>query len=115
MVNVRTDFVKDVKTLLSHIKIRKIKTMVIYEKELRVYIRTNALMKVYAVLATEDPKPTWELEFQLKGENDRALFVTSLNKPRQFPNLNSLVKVLQELCPDVDDIVLGIKKPPERA
>ncbi len=83
--------------------------MVIYERELRVYAKTNSIIKVFAVMTDTKEKPKWELEFQLKGEEERALLVTSLSKPRQFPQLNYMVELLNEWCPGLENITLGIK------
>lgn len=81
--------------------------MVVYERELKVYAKTNAITKVIAVMA-DDEKPYWVLEFQFKGEEERAVLVTSLNKPRQFKRLNYMVSLIQEWCPKLDNIILEL-------
>ncbi|WP_020211021.1 hypothetical protein [Gilvimarinus chinensis] len=86
------------------------KRMVIYERELRTYAKTNMIAKVYAVRTGDPNKPKWELEFKLKGGEENALLVTSLNKPRQFKQLNYMVEFLNDLCPDLSDLVLGLIK-----
>lgn len=82
--------------------------MVIYERELRVYAKTNSILRVWAIRTGKQDKPTWELEFRLKGEDENAVLVTSLNKPRRFKQVNYLVEYLNELCPTLDEITLGI-------
>ena len=84
------------------------KYMVIYERELRVYAKTNSIREVYAIMTGTDEKPKWELEFHLKGEDERALLVTSKHKPRQFPKLNYMVLLLKDWCPNLDEIKLGV-------
>ena len=82
--------------------------MVIYERELKLYSKTNSIVKVFAVKRGSKDKPKWELEFQIKGETERALLVTSLNKARQFPRLNQMVEMLLDWCPDVENVNLGL-------
>ena len=84
------------------------RNMVIYERELLVYSKTNHIVKVFAVKRGTEEKPKWELEFQLKGENERALLVSSLNKPRQFPRLNNMVEMVKAWCPNIEDLSLGL-------
>lgn len=85
------------------------KRMVIYERELRVYAKTHMISKVMAVRTGDINKPKWELEFRLKGGDESALLVTSLNKPRQFKQLNYMVELLNDLCPDLEEVALSIK------
>ena len=82
--------------------------MVIQEKELLVYAKTNHIVKIFAVLRGDNTKPKWELEFQIKGEKELALLVTSLNKPRQFPRLNNMVELLKTWCPYIENISLDL-------
>jgi hypothetical protein len=83
--------------------------MIIQEKELKVYGRTNSIAKVHAMKISDGKDAKWQLEFQFKGEKERALFVTSLNQPRLFKSVNTLVDLLQEWCPFVEYISLGIR------
>lgn len=83
-------------------------SMVIQQQQLLVYSKTNHIVKIFAVMRGTNEKPKWELEFQLKGEKERALLVTSLNKPRQFPRLNNMVELVKEWCPYIESIVLDI-------
>lgn len=83
--------------------------MVITQQELSVYSKTNHIVKIFAVMNGSKEKPIWELWFQIKGEKNKALLVTSLNKPRKFPRLNNMVLFVQGICPDVEDICLNIK------
>lgn len=83
-------------------------SMVIQQQQLLVYSKTNHIVKIFAVMRGTNEKPKWELEFQLKGEKERALLVTSLNKPRQFPRLNNMVELVKEWCPYIENIVLDI-------
>lgn len=82
--------------------------MVIQEKELLVYAKTNHITKVFAVLRDYKDKPKWELEFQIKGEKEMALLVTSLNKPRQFPRLNHMVEQVNIWCPYIKSLCLDL-------
>jgi len=84
--------------------------MVIYERELRVYSKTNSIVKVFAILKDSENKPKWELEFQIKGEQERALLVTSLNKPRQFPKLNYMVELVKDWCPNIESLILELQE-----
>jgi len=94
---------------LAYLQIENGQKMIIHERELLVYARTNHIGKVFAVMRGKKEKPKWELEFQIKGEKERAILVSSLNKPRQFPRLNNMVEMLQNWCPDIDVITLSIK------
>ena len=86
--------------------------MVIYERELKLYGQTGAIQKVLAVMPeSKSDKASWELHFVIKGiskEEDNVL-VTSLGKPRQFKNLNHMVELLKEWCPNVSSIDLNIQ------
>lgn len=82
--------------------------MIIQERELLVYAKTNHIGKIFALVKGEENKPYWILEFQIKGESERALLVTSLNKPRPFPRLNSMVSMVKNWCPDIENIILEI-------
>lgn len=84
-------------------------SMVITQQELLVYSKTNHILKVFAVMRGSEDKPKWELEFQIKGEKDRAVLVTSLNTPRQFPRLNNMVGLINNWCPEIENICLDIK------
>jgi len=82
--------------------------MLLQQKQLLVYSKTNHIVKIFAVKRGTEDKPKWELEFQLKGEAKRALLVTSLNTPRPFPRLNTMVDYLKEWCPNIDNVSLDL-------
>jgi hypothetical protein len=84
--------------------------MVIYEKELLVYAKTNHIVKIFAVFAGTKDKAKWQLEFQLKGQKERALLVSQTNKPRLFPRLNNMVEMLTEWCPDLEYVSVDMTK-----
>ena len=82
--------------------------MVIYERELLTYAKTKSISKIFAVMREPQDKPVWELEFLLKGATERALLVTSLNKPRVFPRLDTMIALVQLWCPEIDELVLDL-------
>lgn len=84
------------------------RNMVIYERELLVYSKTNHIVKIFAVMRGSNEKPKWELEFQIKGEKERALLVSSLNKARQFPRLNNMVALVKVWCPDIENVCVDL-------
>lgn len=84
--------------------------MVIQEKEMLLYSKMNQIVKIFAILGGEEEKPKWVLEFQIKGESERALLVTSLNEPRYFPNLNFMAATVRLWCPQIETIELGINR-----
>lgn len=75
--------------------------VVIYERELKTYAKSGTIDKLQGVQTlTEDNKIKWELHIYIKGLNKEvAVLMTSLNKPRQFPNLTRMVELVQNWCP----------------
>ncbi|NQY62983.1 MAG: hypothetical protein HRT38_04510 [Alteromonadaceae bacterium] len=84
--------------------------MLIQEKELNVYAKTNFIEKVSATRSENNIKPLWQLEFKIKGESEIALLITTLNKPRLFPNVDYLIEYVNIWCPKIEQIVFNIKK-----
>ena len=84
--------------------------MLIQEKELKVYAKTNSIDKVFATKQDNSLKTQWKLEFKLKGEKELATLVTALNNPRLFPNVNYLVECVNVWCPKINNLILDIKK-----
>lgn len=84
--------------------------MLIQEKELKVYAKTNSIDKVFATKQDNSLKTQWKLEFKLKGEKELATLVTALNNPRLFPNVNYLVECVNVWCPNINNLILDIKK-----
>jgi len=106
----RIDKVSSDKSTFVFLKIENSHKMVIYERELRIYSKTNSIVKVFAVKRESEPKPKWELEFNIKGETERALLVTTRNKPRQFSKLNHMVELVKDWCPNLDSLILDLKQ-----
>lgn len=82
--------------------------VVIYERELKTYAKSGTIEKLQGVqVVTENNKIKWELHIFIKGLNKEvAVLMTSLNKPRQFPNLSRLVELVQDWCPNLSKFEL---------
>lgn len=84
--------------------------MIIYERELRLLGRSGSVVWVKAVCSDKDEKLTWHLEVKLTGEKEHAHLVNSINEPRQFPKLNTVVSFVADICPNVDSIEVEIRE-----
>lgn len=82
--------------------------MLVYERDLNSHSKMNVISKAFAVMVQHKGKESWELHFDFRSLKEKGILVTSLHQPRRFSSFDAMKKLLNEKCPNINQLIIDL-------